>query len=435
MKSQMVLAFLFISQFAPVGAEPTEQREWRTASGHKTTGRAISATPTSVSLELANGKTVALAIDKLVPEDREFVLGHFKIEAAPTPKAGDPHRSSAIPLAQDNSPHPLAKITDKVQSAPGSNYHIYLPKSLKEGRKAPLLHFNGAGGGRPSEMQRYLSGVERFGWILVASVESSNKTHGVPNHKHAVNNIAHLKQSPLVDPERIYFTGHSGGGAMSWWNCAKLNGAGTLPVMSYIPQEISISKGHHFVLVGARDYNRYPSAIAAAQFKKDAFLRAYPGGHQYPPANEPHIIDEGIAWLTAKYLKENASNKDFADERLDFEAAMIDWINELTPTNPHQAYHLTQLLTETYGISGENEVILSGIESKLAVEASHKSYHAGIQDIHDFGVEVFGTYAYTATAKENNPSHASKAKRLANKYAGVPFVETTFTELAQPTVK
>ncbi len=432
MKCPWILLFLTLS----LSAEPTGQREWRATSGHNTTARAISATPTSVSLELANGETVELALDQLVPEDREFILGHFKIEAPATPKEGDPHRSGAVPLSPKDAPHPLGEISGPIESAPGSTYHIYLPKSLKEGRKAPLLHFNGSGGGGPVQMQRYISGVERFGWIFVASVESKNKTHGEPNLKHAANNIAHLRDNPLVDPERIYFTGQSGGGAMSWWNAAKLNGAGTLPVMSYIPKEISISKGHHFILIGARDYNRYLSGRAAAQFKKDAYLRAYPGGHSFPPAGEPHIVDEGIAWLTAKYLRNNASDNDLAGERLDFEAAMLDWINELTPNNPHQAYHLTQLLAEPYGIIGKNAAILSGIQSKLAVEPSHKTYHEGIKEIHDFGVDDFGSYSYSGSGSgKNDPNHASKAERLAKKYAGIPFVEATFTELAKPAVK
>lgn len=436
MKPKWLSLILFISGFSSLSAEPTEQREWSAVSGHKTTARALSATPSIVRLELANGKTVELALDKLVPEDREFILGHFKIEAPAAPKEGDPQRSAAAPLSQENAPHPIGTISGKLESSPGSTYHIYLPKSLKEGRRAPLLHFNGAGGGNPAQMQRYISGVERFGWILVASVESSNKTHGERNHRHAANNIAHLKDSPLVDPERIYFTGHSGGGAMSWWNAAKLNGAGTLPVMSYIPSEISISKGHHFVLVGARDYNRYHSGKAAARFKKDAFLRAYPGGHAYPPAGEPHIMDEGIAWLTAKYLQKNKSDNDLAGDRLDFEAAMLDWIKELTPTNPHQSYHLTRLLTETYGISGKNADIFSPIQSKLAADPGHKSYHEGIKAIHDFGVDDFGTHSYSGTGKgENNKEHTRKAERLAAKYAGIPFVETTFTELAEPAAK
>ena len=81
-----------------------------------------------------------------------------------------------------------------------------------------------------------------MGWILAASVESSNKTHGAVNLRHAANNIAMLRKDPLVDPKRIYFTGQSGGGAMSWWNASELDGAGTMPAIGYIPDEWGQSK-------------------------------------------------------------------------------------------------------------------------------------------------------------------------------------------------
>jgi hypothetical protein len=428
--------FLLISiaiQLACLSAEPTIQREWTATSGHKTTARALSSTATTVTLELANGKTVPLALDKLVPDDRKFILDHFKIEA---PKAGEPQRSGVARLSQEKAPHPLGQMTGPIQSAPGSNYHVYLPKSLKEGRKAPVLHFNGAGGYQAHIVNKFIPGVERFGWILIASVESKNSNSGDSNSKHAANNIAHIKETSLVADDRIYFTGHSGGGAMCWVNAAKLDGAGTLPVMSYIPQETNIDSGHHFVLVGTNDYNRYHSSRAAAQFKKDAFLRTYPGGHSYPSAQESHILDEGIAWLTAKYLDENTSNRELSGDRLDFEAAMIDWINELTPSNPHQAYHLTQMLAKNYRISGKNAEILSAIQSKLAAEPSHKSYHEGIEEIHEFGVGSFAGMAILGSVKGHNTKEtAGKAERLARKYAGIPFVEETFNELAKPTVK
>jgi hypothetical protein len=245
-----------------------------------------------------------------------------------------------------------------------------------------------------------------------------------------------MKESPLVDPDRIYFTGHSGGGAMSWWNAANLDAAGTMPVMSYIPPEAKVSKGHHFVLIGATDYNRYHSSIAAATFNKEAYLRAYPGGHAYPSPSQGHIFDEGIAWLTAKYLEKNSRNKELAAERLDFEAAMLDWIQELMPTNPHQAYHLTHLLTDTYRITGKNAAILSTMQSKLALEGGHKIYREGIDEIHQFGVETLAKVALPESTKGHlSKDAAGKAQRLAKKYEGIPFVEETFSELAKPTVK
>lgn len=436
MKAIRIPLLFLVMQAGGLAVEPTERRECAAMSGHKTTARALSATNASVTLDMGNGKTVQLSLDKLVPADREFILSHFQIKAAPAPAAGAPLRGGTAGLTQEQAPHPLGKITGPIKSAPGSSYHIYLPNSLKEGRKAPVLHFNGAGGYQAQLVKRYFSGIERFGWIMIASVESKNATHGAVNLRHAANNIAHIKQSPLVDPERIYFTGHSGGGAMSWWNADKLDAAGTMPVMSYIPNEAKVTKGHHFVLTGATDYNRYHSSAAAALFKKDAYLRAYPGGHAYPPATQPHIFDEGIAWLTAKYLAKNSKNRELAEERLDYEAAMIDWINELTPANPHQAYHLTRLLSETYGITGKNAEILAAAQSALAANPSHKSYHEGIGEIHEFGVETLSSVPATGSfSGHNDKGTASKATRLAKKYEGIPFVAETFTELAKPTVK
>jgi dienelactone hydrolase len=436
MKSLTTLCLCFFIQAGIAYAAPTAKREWTAISGHKTMARALSTTSTVVTLELEPGKSVQLGLDKLIPADREFLLNHFHIKAAPAAAADEPQRSGEAAIEQANAPHPLGQITGPIKSAPGSSYHIYVSKSLKQGRKAPLLHFNGAGGYQAHLVQRYLRGIERFGWIMVASVESKNATHGAVNLKHAANNIARMKESPLVDPDRIYFTGHSGGGAMSWWNAANLNAAGTMPVMSYIPPEAKISKGHHFVLIGATDYNRYHSGLAAATFKNDAFLRAYPGGHAYPSPAEGHIFDEGIAWLTAKYLEKNSRNKDYAAERLDFESAMLDWIKELTPTNPHQAYHLTHLLSDTYRITGKNAAILLTMQSKLAAEASHKTYRAGIEEIHQFGVETLSNVSLADSTKGHLSKDVSnKAQRLAKKYEGIPFVEETFVELAKPTVK
>ena len=101
---------------------------------------------------------------------------------------------------------------------------------------------------------------------------------------------------------------------------------------------------------------------------------------------------------------------------------MLDWINELSPTHPHQAYHLTQLLTETYGISGKKADSLSPIQTKLAADPGHKSYHEGIMESHDFGVGVFGTFAISGTGQGlNDKGHASKAERLAGKIRRHPL--------------
>ena len=413
-------------------AEPTELREWQARSGHKTQARALSATTTVVKLELASGKTIDLELDKLAAGDKEFIFKHFKIVP---PKEGDPVRSTDAPIREQGQPHPPGKISGPVESAEGSHYYIYIPKSLREGRRAPLLHFNGSGGGNPGEMKRYLAGCDRFGWIMVASVESKNKTHGEVNLRHAANNIEALRKNPLVDPQRIYFTGQSGGGAMSWWNASELDGAGTLPVIGYIPQEIQINKGHHFILGGATDWNRYHGGSAAAQFGKDAFYRMYPGGHSFP--KDDRIIHEGIGWLTGKYLAAHKSDASLANERLDYEAAMIDWMNELSEKEPWLACHLGDFMEKTYRISGKNADILGKILSKLRQSPENVAYAEGVQEIHEFGAKQFGSFRITGYANgKNSEEHAKSLKRLAGgKFQGIPFVEETLLEMAKPCQK
>ena len=416
---------------AAVAAEPSPVRKWRSSSGHETQARAIAATAAGVTLELASGKKVSIPLEKLLPEDRDFVLKHFDIVP---PKPGDPQRSADPPIREEGLAHPLGKISGPVESASGSHYHIYPPKSLREGRRAPLLHFNGSGGGSPGEMQRYIEGCERFGWILVASVESHNKTHGEVNLRHAKNNINALRENPMVDPKRIYFTGQSGGGAMSWWNVVNLDGAGTMPVIGYIPLEVTVRKGHHFILGGATDFNRYHGGRAAAQVGKNGFYRIYPGGHSFPKDNA--IIHEGIGWLTGKYLAAHKSDGDLAGERLDYEAAMIDWIRALSDGEPWRALHLGMFLEDTYGISGRNGDILGKILSDLRSSPQNAAFAEGVRAIHGFGVKDYGSFDFTGDVKgRNNEAHARAVARMAEKYAGVPFVEQTLREMAKPTVK
>jgi hypothetical protein len=412
-------------------AEPSPARKWRSTSGHETQASAIAATAAAVTLELPSGKKVNIPLEKLLPEDRDFALKHFGVVP---PKLGDVQRSTDPPLPKEGLAHPLGEISGQVESAPGSHYHIYLPKSLRVGRKAPVLHFNGSGGGSPGEMKRYVEGCDRFGWILVASVESHNRTHGEINLRHAENNIKSLRADPLVDPKRIYFTGQSGGGAMSWWNTVNLNGAGTMPAIGYIPPEVTVRKGHHFILGGASDYNRYHGGRAATQVGKNGFYRIYPGGHSFP--KDHAILHEGIGWLTGKYLAANKAEGDLAGERLDYEAAMIDWIRELSAGEPWLACYLGEMLVDTYGISGRNGDVLKGILSDLKKSPQNVAFAEGVRAIHEFGVKDYGSYGFTGDARgRNNDTHVRALQKITEKYAGVVFVEDTLREMATPTTK
>ena len=74
---------------------------------------------------------------------------------------------------------------------------------------------------------------------------------------------------------------------------------------------------------GATDFNRYLSAAAADAAGERGFHRIYAGGHSDPP---PWIRDEAMTWLNGRYLQAKKTDRNFADERLDWEASMLAWL-------------------------------------------------------------------------------------------------------------
>jgi hypothetical protein len=155
---------------------------------------------------------------------------------------------------------------------------------LRKGRLAPLLHFNGSGGGSANSVKKHIEGAELNGWIVAASVESKNgPLHPVGNHAHAKRCVNHLVGTLPVDPKRVYFTGSSGGGAMTFYNSAHMKGAEAMQHIGYIPSEANVTSGNFFVINGTRDYNRDSSVASVRFLKKDAIHRFFPGAHEEGP--------------------------------------------------------------------------------------------------------------------------------------------------------
>lgn len=217
---------------------------------------------------------------------------------------------------------------------------------------------------------------------------------------------------------------------MAFLNTARLNGAGAMPIIGYNPEGKWSKKGHYFVLGGATDYNRYLSADGAAGARNRGFHRIYPGAHAGAPQ---WILDEAMTWLNGRYLEENKSNNSLADERLDWEASMIEWIIETKTSEPHRAHYWCHFLQESYKISGPNAATITTLATELGKNPTNTRYAKGIDAINDFSAKNYTGHGSGSKFKHNTPKIQSTGSRLETQFAGVPHIEDVTKQLGQPT--
>jgi hypothetical protein len=413
-------------------SEPTESREWVSVTGSKVKGAALSVTAGQVLIKLENGRQITVPLDKLSDADRGFLGEHFgdapSAEGAATGKTA----GSGLPSVTEGLAQKIGEVAGPIDAGGGSHYFVYVPKTLRKGRPAALLHFNGSGGGNAQSVKKHIEGAELNGWIVAASVESKNGPgHPVQNHQHAKNCVKHLTDTLPVDPERVYFTGGSGGGAMSYYNAARIPSAGAMPHIGYIPEDTQLKDGDFFVINGATDYNRYTAAVAVKSLGKKAIHRFFVGGHREGP---DWLCTEGMTWLNGRYLSKKKRSSEIAAERADYEAAMVSWIEKLSAGEPHRAYYWCVFLRDDYKISGPNAAAVESLRSSLAGKPGCEGYAKGIAEISEFSERNYAEMGSGSLFGHTTPKLEGAAAKLAGKFAGIPMLEELARELGKPTV-
>ncbi|MEP4077872.1 hypothetical protein [Haloferula sp.] len=414
----------------PVLAEPTELRDWNSVAGTTIKAVAQSVEAGQVSLKSEDGREFKVPMDKLVEDDRAFLMEHFEIKA---PEPGQPTASGATAV-EGGLTYPAGEVSGPIDVGGGSNLFVYVPKTLKEGRKAPLMFRTGPGGGKSKSVSAYSESAELNGWIIAASVESKNgPDHPDGNHEHSKRCVAHLLENLPIDEERVYFTGGSGGGAMSFYNALRITSAGNMPVIGYSPDKKYDKKHYCYGIGGTNDYNRYLTAHAVAQYKDKGFHRFHPGGHSGGPA---WIGDEGITWLNGRYLGDRRKEAELDDERLDYEASVIGWIEKLRGSEPHRAHYWCDFLTKDYEISGPNAEVVAGTFAELSEEPNNVRYTEGIAELDEFSEDYYAGEGEGGGSqfKHTTGRIESAAEKLATKYAGVPGIEDIASKLGGQTV-
>ncbi|MCH7224508.1 hypothetical protein [Haloferula sp. A504] len=420
----MKIWILVLALTGVLAAGPTESREWTATNGKTVEGSVLRIEGDKAVLKRADGPEVKVPLSLFVEGDRKLLHEHFGIEAGGNATASGAAAAEGLPFEQ-------GEVVGPVDAGDGATYYLYLPKSLKAERKAPLLFYTDAGGGSPRQLQGIREGAEVCGWVTAISVESKNGESVEHNKRVSKACVDHILETLPVDGDRLYFTGNSGGGAMSMFNVDELKGAGGMPNIGYIPQGCDPPKGHYYVLSGGSDFNRYLSAHIGKKFGKDAVHRMHPGGHDGGPQS---MRVDGMIWLNARFLEEE--RRDHAEEALDFEAAVIAMIRDLAGKEPHRAYSMARVLKDDYAISGANLGVVDALLGELGAEPDNVRYHEGLLAIDEFSEDEFAEFGEGGGSKMGHadPKVTRKAEALAEKYQGVPMIEDTFKAMAKPTV-
>ncbi len=405
-----------------LGVEPIPQRVWTSKAGTTLEASALKMTPGKVHLKAADGRLLEVPLDQLVDADQKVLLEHF-----PDPKFEVPDFEPPAGLSQ-----PTGQVIASVAADDTSHYHLYIPKSIAADTPAPFLFFNGAGGMNPKAVEQYIKASELTGMVITGSEENSNRR----DHNLIVNSTAaciqHINQTLPVAKNRMFFTGGSGGGARTFLFADKYSEdcAGAMPYIGYIPDGAGIARNTCFYVIGgARDFNRYASAIAAKRYGKMASYRPYRGGHA-PPPPEDDVFTEGIIWLYTKHLYEKMEGA--SPEKARFEARFLNYLITDLKDKPWQAYFWTDHLLNTCKLSGLAAGPFESLRKKLAEDSKNVAYLEGLRDLEKLAMDEYQIQGGTKRGHTTD-SITRKAERLAEKYAGIPEIEKIATEMGQAT--
>jgi len=406
---------LIVLAFSSLGfAEPTAVRSWLSTAGTKIEAKATACDGTIATFETPSGRVLKVDLDKLAPADRELLQNHFS-------KGSSGATSEATPPADLGQP--LGSVVGPIE-AKGSHYFLYLPKSLKADRKAPLLFFTHAGGGDKGRMKPMLEGSEICGWIVAMSVESKNGMEKTESFVHSKRCVEHLLKTLPVDPKRVYFGGISGGAREAFYNSSQMDSAGVLGLIAGgLPDELSRSKDY-FLISGASDFNRYDTSRTFAAVKSSSAFRFHPGKHHEGP---PILVTEGMVWLESK-----ARQKDKQATGEEFGLAAVSWAEGLKAREPYRAAWWANRLLNS-NLTGQARVQAETLRKELASSPESIAYAKGLADLEKFALDVLAEGPVSSAFDHTTDEIQSKADRLLKEHSATPQIKEIVEGLKQKT--
>lgn len=208
---------------------------------------------------------------------------------------------------------PRGEAIDQVRCAgdPSQSYALYLPSNYSADRAWPLLMgFHPAARGR-AIVDTYQAAAEKYGYIVAASNNSRNGPWEVSMA--AVKAMsADLEERLVVDTNRLYLTGHSGGTRVAMQVALESKiVAGVIASSAGYPDS-KPRKSLSFVVfgtAGTEDFNYIELRMLDRALTTPHRVAIFEGGHTLPPVD---VAAEAIEWLELQAMKSKRRSRDEA---------------------------------------------------------------------------------------------------------------------------
>src|SRR5262245_14770993 len=208
---------------------------------------------------------------------------------------------------------PRGEAIDEVRCAgdASQSYALYLPSNYSPDRAWPLLMgFHPAARGR-AIVDTYRAAAEKYGYIVAASNNSRNGPWDVSMA--AVRAMsADIEQRFVVDTNRLYLTGHSGGTRVAMQVALESKVVAGVIASSAGYPDSKPRKSVSFVVFGTagnEDFNYIELRLLDRTLTSPHRVAIFEGGHTLPPAD---VALEAIEWLELQAMKSKRRGRDEA---------------------------------------------------------------------------------------------------------------------------
>jgi dienelactone hydrolase len=196
----------------------------------------------------------------------------------------------------------------KCEADPSQSYALYLPRGYTADRPWPVIFAFDPGGRGRNPVDRYQAAAEQYGYIVVGSNNSRNRSSDTAATVRAMTSDVGSRFN--VDPRRVYTAGMSGGARVALSVALGSRGiAGVIASSAGYP-DARPRKTLPFVLfatAGTEDFNHLEMRLLDRALTTPHHLAIFEGGHVWLSSD---LAIEAVEWVELQAMKAGLKPRD-----------------------------------------------------------------------------------------------------------------------------